>query len=307
MCIQPEPDLRLLHSIHNITGTYKEELRSGKPSTIFEQYEPWTEPQLNLRFVAQYFFKNSRPRSGWCWRDQSSRHEKIVRCLREPERRHGSTIVPGYAFLAWRSSWRMIVYFYFMTSAWNSIRPQLGIFCQDNRYGTEKACGTARPSHTKSITPTGSLSSSQSGGPPCWASPLAFGLIGGNRHTNPIITLQNCPPPPQRMRWIGKIGKIIKSSYTDLCVHLYNHKKQPCIHVYYYSRAHFHLRIWPWEVWNKLPTAALHASTPASLVWGLQLAFFIRNTTKQKGDRKRLFCKLILCKNVQYRRGLQGQ
>jgi hypothetical protein len=32
--------------------------------------------------------------------------------------------------------------------------------------------------HGFKITPAGSLSSSQPGGPPCWASPLAFGLIG---------------------------------------------------------------------------------------------------------------------------------
>jgi hypothetical protein len=42
---------------------------------------------------------------------------------------------------------------------------------------TEKAGGTARTSRTK-ITPAGSLSSSQPGGPPCWASPLDSGLIG---------------------------------------------------------------------------------------------------------------------------------
>jgi hypothetical protein len=37
----------------------------------------------------------------------------------------------------------------------------------------EKAGGTAR-AITYKITPAGSLSSSQPGGPPCWASPLAF-------------------------------------------------------------------------------------------------------------------------------------
>ncbi len=39
------------------------------------------------------------------------------------------------------------------------------------------AGGMDRPSRTKSH-PAGSLSSSQPGGPPCWTSPLAFGLIG---------------------------------------------------------------------------------------------------------------------------------
>jgi hypothetical protein len=40
-----------------------------------------------------------------------------------------------------------------------------------------RAGGRNRPSRTKS-RPAGSLSSSQPGGPPCWASPLAFGLTG---------------------------------------------------------------------------------------------------------------------------------
>ncbi len=60
-----------------------------------------------------------------------------------------------------------------------------------------KATGTVRkrqavhgPSITCKITPTGSLSSSQPGGPPAWASLLAFGLSGDNisgwrrRYTN---------------------------------------------------------------------------------------------------------------------------
>ncbi len=38
-----------------------------------------------------------------------------------PERRHGSTRVQGHAFLAWRSSWRMVVYIYFITAAENAI------------------------------------------------------------------------------------------------------------------------------------------------------------------------------------------
>jgi hypothetical protein len=39
--------------------------------------------------------------------------------------------------------------------------------------GSVRAGGMDRPSH-----PAGSLSSSQPGGPPCWARPLFFGLIG---------------------------------------------------------------------------------------------------------------------------------
>jgi hypothetical protein len=39
------------------------------------------------------------------------------------------------------------------------------------------------PSITYKITPAGSLSSSQPGGPPSWTSPLAFGLIGATPPT----------------------------------------------------------------------------------------------------------------------------
>ncbi len=73
----------------------------------------------------------------------------------------------------------LIVYIFYIIAAGNSISSQLGGPCQGNRYGWEKAGGTARPSCTKP-TPAGSLSSSQPGGPPCWASPLAFGLTGCN-------------------------------------------------------------------------------------------------------------------------------
>ncbi len=71
-----------------------------------------------------------------------------------PKRRHGSTIVPGHAFLAWRSSWRMVVYIYCMVQKRKAILPV-----------------------TYKITPGRSLSSSQPGGPPCWTSPLVLGLI----------------------------------------------------------------------------------------------------------------------------------
>ncbi len=97
-----------------------------------------------------------------------------------PERRHGSNRVPGHAFFAWRSSWRMVVYIYCITAAGNSNSLQLGSSWQGNRYGTEKSSGMARRSHTKSHLPrphAGSLLSSQPGGPPCWVSHLAFGLI----------------------------------------------------------------------------------------------------------------------------------
>jgi hypothetical protein len=44
-------------------------------------------------------------------------------------------------------------------------------------YGKGRRYG---PSLTCTITPAGSLSSSQPGGPPCWTCPLTFGLIGTN-------------------------------------------------------------------------------------------------------------------------------
>jgi hypothetical protein len=72
------------------------------------------------------------------------------------------------------------VYIYYIKAAGNSISSHLGSSCQDNRYGTENVYGTVRcgPSITDKITPVGSLSSSQPGGPPCWASSLVFPSLG---------------------------------------------------------------------------------------------------------------------------------
>ncbi len=83
-----------------------------------------------------------------------------------PERSHGSTRVLDHAFLAWLSSFRVVVY----------ISSQLGSSWQGNqvRYGKVRRYG---PSITYKITPAASLPSSQPGGTPCWVSPLAFGLI----------------------------------------------------------------------------------------------------------------------------------
>jgi hypothetical protein len=56
-------------------------------------------------------------------------------------------------------------------------QPQIeagGVVRQDRRDGMD------RPSHTKSH-PAGSLSSRPQGGPPFWASSIAFGLMGGGR------------------------------------------------------------------------------------------------------------------------------
>jgi hypothetical protein len=46
------------------------------------------------------------------------------------------------------------------------------------------------PFITSKITPAGSLSSSQLGGPPCWAVPLAFSLIG-YKHQSLIVSQRN--------------------------------------------------------------------------------------------------------------------
>jgi hypothetical protein len=51
------------------------------------------------------------------------------------------------------SSWRKVVYIYYITAAGNSISSQLGSFCQGNQYGMEKAGGMAHPSKTKSHLP----------------------------------------------------------------------------------------------------------------------------------------------------------
>ncbi len=51
-----------------------------------------------------------------------------------------------------------------------------------------RADGMGRPSRTKSH-PAGSLSSCQQSGPPCWASPLTFGLIGRARISVPAFLL----------------------------------------------------------------------------------------------------------------------
>jgi hypothetical protein len=75
---------------------------------------------------------------------------------------------------------------YYITSAGNSFSSQL--LSQGDRYSTEKAgCAECSLSITYEITPAGSLSSSQPGGPPSWARILAFGLID-----RPSLTFLPC-------------------------------------------------------------------------------------------------------------------
>ncbi len=56
----------------------------------------------------------------------------------------------------------------------NKSAPDRGKWC-----GPSRQAAMDRPSRTNSHS-AGSLSSSQPGGPPCWTSPLAFGLTGQN-------------------------------------------------------------------------------------------------------------------------------
>jgi hypothetical protein len=73
----------------------------------------------------------------------------------------------------------MVVYISYITAArkFHQLTAEQLLSGQPVRYGKSRRYG---PSITYKITPAGSLSSSQPGGPPCWASPLAFGLIDDN-------------------------------------------------------------------------------------------------------------------------------
>ncbi len=79
---------------------------------------------------------------------------------RLPNSWHGSTRAPGHAFLAWRSSWRMVVYIYYIRAAGNS---QLGSSWLGNRCGRETSGPMARRSHTKAHMPGHSPPASQAG------------------------------------------------------------------------------------------------------------------------------------------------
>ena len=80
--------------------------------------------------------------------------------------------------------WRMAVYIYFIIAARNFASSQLGSSCKGNRYCTEKADGTTRPSRTK-LSLRGHSPPAR-GGPPCWTSHLAFGLIGWKWANNDV-------------------------------------------------------------------------------------------------------------------------
>ncbi len=83
--------------------------------------------------------------------------------LFSPERRHGSSIVPGHAFLASHDC--------VLCTFRNRSAPDRG-----------KWCGPSGQAVWTVHHPAGSLSSSQPGGPSCWARSLAFGLIAPHFH-----------------------------------------------------------------------------------------------------------------------------
>jgi len=94
--------------------------------------------------------------------------------LVSPKRRHGSTRVLNHAFLAWRSSWRCVPLQYKSSLKFHQLAA--GQLLSEQTVWNGKGRRYSQ-SITYKITLAESLSSSQSGGPPCWASPLAFGLI----------------------------------------------------------------------------------------------------------------------------------
>jgi hypothetical protein len=125
--------------------------------------------------------------------------------------------------------WLCNVYIYFITAAENSISSQLGSSCQGSRYGIVKGRRYG-PSITDEITPAGSLSSSsQPGGPPYWASTLAFGLIGhkrkkGHSHDFLAVIKRSCNSwrLPSLITWplffhFSKQNSSDHSSYLRVC------------------------------------------------------------------------------------------
>jgi hypothetical protein len=75
-----------------------------------------------------------------------------------------AVMTDGCVHLLYNSSWK-----FHQLAAGQLLSGQPVRYGKGSRYG---------PSITNKITPAGSLSPSQPGGPPCWASSLTFGLIG---------------------------------------------------------------------------------------------------------------------------------
>ncbi len=124
-------------------------------------------PKINQKHIKLYpTVQAVEGRGEPSWSDQDGLRwasTSFLAMLVSPERRLGPARLPSHAFLVWRSSRQIVVYIYYVTTAGNSIRWQLGSSCQGNRYGTGKAGGTVRPSCTKSHLLGRSPSANQAG------------------------------------------------------------------------------------------------------------------------------------------------
>ena len=117
----------------------------------------------------------------------------------------------------------MYVHSYNVTAAGNSISSQLGSSCQGNRYSKKRQA--VRPvhhiqNHACRVTLL----------QPCWASPLAFGLIGCNRdwfwmpiHTDYDIYLEEALSPANLFLYWITSGQYIYSTYTPYVHHTHHH------------------------------------------------------------------------------------
>ncbi len=108
-------------------------------------------------------FLGNNERSGKCLEKASS----CSACMFLPERRHGSTRVPGPCLFL-----RDIAHDGVLCTFRNRSSPdrgKQGVVRQGRRRTVRKVQKTH---------PAMSLPSIQLGGPPCWASPLAFGFFG---------------------------------------------------------------------------------------------------------------------------------
>ncbi len=122
-----------------------------------------------------------------------------------PERRHGSTRVPRHAFIVWSSSMTDGCAYFLYNISWKFHLLAAGqlLSRQPVRYGKDRRY---------KITPGGSLSSSQLGGPPWWASPLAFGLIGFDS--------------ARKIRTGAREYRLIRSEWWTVMSTIYNSIKQ---------------------------------------------------------------------------------
>ncbi len=128
------------------------------------------------------------------------------------ERRHVSSRVPVYQDMP---SSRLVTHDGVLCTFSNRSAPDRGKWCGDVvRQGRRQGLSTVH-------RPAGTLFSSQPGGPPCWATPLAFGLIappsttvnwllaarGGRK-----VRLIDIPIPIRSSDCIGRYNRLMSSS-----------------------------------------------------------------------------------------------